>query len=133
MLGLNAAQNKHTRTPAGSCRLVVYDGTLIICRAGASADARGFAKADAAKKEERKKKDARWELEAADVPEWGQWLSEQREAAGIKSDGVYVQVLHTEGFLGLSAGGGLWLDTVCGRPGSNDSAQAQMLIKNYRY
>ena len=39
------------------------------------------------------------------MPEWGQWLSEQREAAGIKSDGVYVQVLHTEGFLWISAGG----------------------------
>ena len=64
-------------------------------RAGTSADGKGFAKADAAKKEARKK-DARWELEAADVPEWGQWLSEQREAAGIKSDGVYVQVLHSQ-------------------------------------
>ena len=89
--------------PGGGRRPVTHHSACPVCRAGASTDAKGFAKADAAKKEARKK-DARWELEAADVPEWGQWLSEQREAAGVKSDGVYVQVLH----YGKMSGMGHW-------------------------
>jgi len=58
--------------------------------AGAADAAKGFGKAEAARREERKR-DRKWELEAAGVPEWAQWLSEQREAAGVKDDGVYVQ------------------------------------------
>ena len=56
------------------------------------------------------------------MPEWGQWLSEQREAAGIKSDGVYVQVPHTKGFLWTGADGVLWVSKVCRRLVSNDGA-----------
>lgn len=95
--------------------MIIHDSASPICRAGTSTDAKGFAKADAAK--EARKKDARWELEAAGVPEWGQWLSEQREAAGIKSDGVYVQVLHAEGWSGMGQGcrGGSVLSGLRGR------------------
>lgn len=53
--------------------------------------AKGFGKAEAARKDE-KKRDRKWELEAVDMPEWAQWLSDQREAAGVKDNGVYVQV-----------------------------------------
>ena len=61
-------------------------------RAASGADvAKGFGKAEAARKDE-KQRDRKWELEAVDMPEWAQWLSDQREAAGVKDDGVYVQV-----------------------------------------
>ena len=37
-------------------------------------------------------KDRKWQLKAADEAEWAAWLAEQKRAAGIQADAVYVQV-----------------------------------------
>lgn len=38
------------------------------------------------------KKDRKWQLKAADEVEWQQWLAQQKQAANITADTVYVQV-----------------------------------------
>lgn len=37
-------------------------------------------------------KDRKWQLKAANEEEWMQWLQQQKAAAGISADAVYVQV-----------------------------------------
>ncbi|KAL4422500.1 hypothetical protein ABPG75_008697 [Micractinium tetrahymenae] len=38
------------------------------------------------------KKDRKWQLKAAEEAEWQQWLAQQKQAAGIAADTIYVQV-----------------------------------------
>ncbi len=38
-----------------------------------------------------RKEDKKWQLKAASVNEWEQWIDEQKKAAGAKGDDVYVQ------------------------------------------
>jgi hypothetical protein len=37
--------------------------------------------------------DRKWQLKAHDEAEWRQWVAEQKQAAGIVADTVYVQVM----------------------------------------
>ena len=42
-------------------------------------------------KSEPRKEDKRWQLKAASTEEWEAWMEEQKKAAGVKGDDVYVQ------------------------------------------
>lgn len=63
---------------------------------------KGFGVADSKAKDSKAKpaaaaaglssKDRKWQLKAAEEGEWAAWLKEQRRAAGMDSEAVYVQV-----------------------------------------
>jgi hypothetical protein len=38
-----------------------------------------------------RKEDKGWKLKAASIQEWEGWIEEQKRAAGVKGDDVYVQ------------------------------------------
>lgn len=66
------------------------------CRAGKEDKGGGFgstpspATSSAAKTQPRKE-DKKWQLKAASVEEWEGWAEEQKRAAGVKGDDIYVQ------------------------------------------
>jgi len=52
-------------------------------------------------------KDRKWQLKAANEEEWMQWLQQQKAAAGISADAVYVQVRRRAAQFGVVWGAAL--------------------------
>ncbi|CAL5219467.1 g1302 [Coccomyxa viridis] len=66
-------------------------------RAGKEEKSGGFGSAPSAKpssaaKAQPRKEDKKWQLKAASLEEWEGWAEEQKRAAGVKGDDIYIQV-----------------------------------------
>lgn len=65
------------------------------CRAAKEDKGQGFGSPTAVPsrraKAQPRKEDKKWQLKAASIQEWEVWIEEQRKAAEVKGEDVYVQ------------------------------------------